>query len=129
VLQKLVHSRRSLHKREELEVLQTDVDAAKFTYLVRGIANKAFWFSSKIVIDLGCVKVLESTPEAIVPTAAMVPAEIPQIRYLKYLSRCSCMWKACPGDPVISARLGKNLVKCVAVVEVMLLEMDAHYTR
>ncbi len=62
VLQKLVHSKCSLHKREELEVPQTDVDAAKFAYLVRGVANEANWFSSEIVIDLGCVKVLESTP-------------------------------------------------------------------
>jgi len=62
VLQKLVHSRRCLHKREELEVTQTDVDAAEFAYLVRRVANKADWFSSKIIMDLGCVEVLESTP-------------------------------------------------------------------
>jgi hypothetical protein len=120
VLQKLVHSRGSLHEREELEVPQTDVDAAKFAYLVRHVANKANWFSSEIMIDLGCVKVLESTPRSNSPEAAMVPAEMPPIRYLKYLSRCSCMWKACPGDPMIYARLGKILVKWVAVVEDML---------
>jgi hypothetical protein len=33
VLQKLVYSRRGLHEREELEVTQTDVDAAEFAYL------------------------------------------------------------------------------------------------
>ncbi len=61
-LQKLVHSRHCLHEREELEVTQTDVDAAEFAYLVRRVADKADWFSSKIMTDLGCVEVLESTP-------------------------------------------------------------------
>jgi hypothetical protein len=62
VLQKLVHSRRGFHEREELEVTQTDVDAAEFAYLVRRVADKADWFSSKIMMDLGCLEVLESTP-------------------------------------------------------------------
>ncbi len=70
MLQKLVHSRRSLHKREKLEVPQTDVDAAKFAYLVRGVANEANWFSSEIVIDLGCVKVLKSTPRSNSPDSS-----------------------------------------------------------
>jgi len=111
VLQKLVHSRRGLYEREELEVPLTDVDAAEFAYLVRRVADKADWVSSKIMIDLGCIEVLESTPRGNVPMAAMVPVEMPPIRYLKYLSRLSCMWKACSGDPVISACLGKILVK------------------
>jgi len=62
VLQILVHSRRGFHKREELTVPQTDVDAAEFTYLVRHVSDRADWFSSKITMDLGCVEVLESTP-------------------------------------------------------------------
>jgi hypothetical protein len=64
VLQKLIHSRCGLHEREELEVTQTDIDAAEFAHLVRRVANKANWFSSEIMIDLGCVKVLESTPRS-----------------------------------------------------------------
>jgi len=51
--------------------------------------------------------------------AAMVPAEMPPIRYLKYLSRLSCIWKACSGDPVISACLGKILVKWVTVEDML----------
>jgi len=35
VLQKLVHSRHGFYEREELEVPQTDVDAAEFAYLGR----------------------------------------------------------------------------------------------
>jgi len=62
MLQELVHRRRGLHEREELEVTQTDVDAAKLAHLVRRIANEANWISSKIMTDLGCVEVLESTP-------------------------------------------------------------------
>ena len=53
--------RRGLHEREELEVTQTDVDATELAHLVRRIANKANWITSKIMINLGCVKVLEST--------------------------------------------------------------------
>jgi hypothetical protein len=41
VLQKLVHSRRGLHEREELEVAQTDVDTAELAYIVGRVANKA----------------------------------------------------------------------------------------
>ena len=62
MLQKHAHSRRGIHKREELEVAQTDIDAAELAYLVRQVANKANWISSKIMTDLGCVEVLESTP-------------------------------------------------------------------
>jgi len=61
VLQKLVHSRPCLYERKELEITQTDVDATEFAYLVRRVAYKADWFSSKIITDLGCVEVLEST--------------------------------------------------------------------
>ncbi len=46
VLQKLVHGRRCLHVREELEITQTNVDTAEFAHLVRRVANKADWFSS-----------------------------------------------------------------------------------
>jgi hypothetical protein len=35
------------------------------------------------------------------------------------LLRLSCMWKASSGDPVISARLGKILVKWVAVEDIL----------
>ncbi len=62
MLQKLVHDRRGFHEREELEVTQTDVDTAEFDYLVRRVADKADWFSSKIMTDLGCIEVLERTP-------------------------------------------------------------------
>ena len=49
----------------------------------------------------------------------MVLAKTPPMRYLKYLSRFSCMWKAWSGDPVISTRLGKVLVKWVAVEDML----------
>jgi len=52
VLQKFVHSRQCLHEREDLEVTQTDVDAAEFAYLIRRVSDKADWFSSKIIMDL-----------------------------------------------------------------------------
>jgi len=74
VLQKLVHSRRCLHEREELEVSQTDVDAAEFAYLVRRVADKADWFSSKIITDLGCVEALESTPRGNSPNGCNGPS-------------------------------------------------------
>ncbi len=51
--------------------------------------------------------------------AAIVLTEMPPIRYLKYLLRLSYMRKACLGDPVISARLGKILVKWVAVEDML----------
>ncbi len=82
MLQKIFHSRRCLHEREELEVAQSVVGTAELAYLVRRVADKTDWISSKIMMDLGCVEVLESTPGSIVPKAAMVPAETPPVRYL-----------------------------------------------
>jgi hypothetical protein len=61
VLQKHVHCRRGLHERKELEAAQFDVDATELAYLVRRGADKADWVSSKIMMDLGHVEVLETT--------------------------------------------------------------------
>jgi hypothetical protein len=61
VLQKLAHGSRGLHERETLEVAQSDVDATELAYLIRQGANDTDWLSSKIVVDLGCVEVLETT--------------------------------------------------------------------
>jgi hypothetical protein len=71
------------------------------------------------MVDLGHVEVLKLPPGAIVPSAAIVPAEMPPRRYLQYLSRLSSIWKACLGDPVISACLGKDLVKWVVVEDIL----------
>ncbi len=56
---------------------------------------------------------------AIDPRAEMLPAVIPPRTYVKYFSRLSCMLKACSGDPVISACLGKDLVKWVTVEDML----------
>jgi hypothetical protein len=60
MLQKLVHRSHGLHKRETLEVPQSDVDATKLTYHVRRDTNDTDWLPSKIVLDLGCVEVLKT---------------------------------------------------------------------
>ncbi len=39
-----------------------DVNIAELAYLVGRVADKADWISSKIMTNLGCVEVLESTP-------------------------------------------------------------------
>jgi len=57
VLQKHIHCRRGLHEREELEAAQ----ATELTYLGSRGADKADWVSSKIMMDLGRVEVLETT--------------------------------------------------------------------
>ncbi len=61
MLEKLAHGSRGLHKRETLEVTQSDVDTTELTYLIRQRANSTDWLSSKIMIDLGGVEVLETT--------------------------------------------------------------------
>ncbi len=61
MLQKLTHGSRGLHERETLEVSQSDIDATELTYLIRGGANDTDWPSSKIMVDLGCLEVLETT--------------------------------------------------------------------
>jgi hypothetical protein len=119
MLQKLAHRSHGLHKREKLEVAQSDVDATKLTYHVRQGTNDTDWLPSKILVDLGHIEVLKLPPGAIVPSAAIVPAEMPPRRYLQYLSWLSSIWKACSGDPVISARLGKDLVKWVVVEKIL----------
>jgi hypothetical protein len=83
VLQKLAHESRGLHERETLEVAQSDVDATELTYLTRRGANYTDWLSSKIMVDLGCVEVLETTTRGnSSKRAMMVPAEMPPRRYL-----------------------------------------------
>jgi hypothetical protein len=62
MLQKLAHRSRCFHKREILEVAQSDVDATKLAYHVRRGTNDTDWLPSKIVVDLGCVEVLKTTP-------------------------------------------------------------------
>jgi hypothetical protein len=61
VLQKLAYGSHGLRERETLEVAQSDVDTTELTYLIRRGANHTDWLSSKIVSDLGCVEVLETT--------------------------------------------------------------------
>ncbi len=58
MLQKLAHRSRGLHKRETLEVAQSDVDATKLTYHVRQGTNDTDWLPSKILVDLGHIEVL-----------------------------------------------------------------------
>ncbi len=60
MLQKLAHRSRGLHKRETLEVSQSDVDATKLAYHVRQGTNDTDWLPSKIVVDLGRVEVLKT---------------------------------------------------------------------
>ncbi len=61
VLQKLAHGSRGLHERETVEVTQSDVDATELAYLIREGANNTDWLSSKIMVDLGRIEVLETT--------------------------------------------------------------------
>ncbi len=60
MLQKLAHGSHGLHKRETLEVAQSDVDATKLAYHVRRGTDNTDWLSSKIMVDLGCVEVLKT---------------------------------------------------------------------
>jgi hypothetical protein len=61
VTQKLAHGSHGLHERETLEVAQSDVDATELAYVIRRGTNNTDWLSSKIVVDLGRVEVLETT--------------------------------------------------------------------
>jgi hypothetical protein len=60
MLQTLAHRSRGLHKRETLEVAQSDVDATKLLYHVRQGTNDTDWLPFKIVVDLGHVEVLKT---------------------------------------------------------------------
>ncbi len=114
MLQKHVHSRRGLHEREELEVVQSDVDVAELAYLVRLVANKADWISSKIMTDLGCVEVLESTPRGNSSNGRDGTSRDASDEVLGILV---AVFQHMEG--VISARLGKILVKWVAVEDML----------
>jgi hypothetical protein len=61
MLQKPAHGSRSLHEREKLEIAQIHVDATELTHLVRRGADNTDWLSSKIVVNLGRIEVLETT--------------------------------------------------------------------
>jgi hypothetical protein len=61
MLQKPAHGSRRLHEREKLEIAQIHVDATELAHLVRRGAVNTDWLSSKIVVNLGCIEVLETT--------------------------------------------------------------------
>ncbi len=61
MLQKPAHGSRRLHEREKLEISQIHVDGAELAHLVRQGDDNTNWLSSKIVVNLGCIEVLETT--------------------------------------------------------------------
>jgi hypothetical protein len=60
MLQKLAHRSHGLHKRETLEVAQSDGDATKLAYHVRRGTNDTDWLPSKIAVDLVRVELLKT---------------------------------------------------------------------
>jgi hypothetical protein len=52
---------RRLHEREKLEIAQIHVDATELAHLVGQGAANTDWLSSKIVVNLGRIEVLETT--------------------------------------------------------------------
>ena len=61
VLQQHARGIHSLHERKQHEVAQFDVHATKLAYLVRRGVDNTDWLSSKILVDLQRIEVLECT--------------------------------------------------------------------
>jgi hypothetical protein len=119
MLQKLTHRIRGLQERETLEVAQSDVDATKLAYHVRQGTNDTGWLPSKIVVDLGHIEVLKTATRGNSHKCHDSISRDASLEVLAILVAVIQHMEGLLGDPVISAHLGKDLVKWVVVEDIL----------